>query len=159
MRYNTIRLVCFLLLLVFLPSSHATAGVYVTLEGFEVDKMASIWLIQRFIDQEAKFKFVAKGDKLPAGERFDMPESSLRRTATQSTYEVLLSHYTIKDKLLRYIGKIIHDIEINTWERKRLAQTHEVQLMIGSIIQDADNNEKKIERSTSYFDRLYNSLL
>ncbi|MCI5227822.1 MAG: hypothetical protein D3918_14455, partial [Candidatus Electrothrix sp. AX2] len=70
MRYNAARLICFILLSLCFPSNHATAGVYVTIKGFEIDKLASIWLIQRFIDQEAKSKFIAKGnDKTPAGNR------------------------------------------------------------------------------------------
>ena len=51
--------------------------IWVTRKGIHVDRMASAWLVRRFIDQNAKFKFVpAKGYKPLAGEvRFDMFEA------------------------------------------------------------------------------------
>src|SRR5262249_4789562 len=63
-------------------SAPATLGTlsnrtWVTREGVFVDRIASAWLIRRFIDPEAHFKFVAgKGYRPREGElRFDMFEA------------------------------------------------------------------------------------
>jgi hypothetical protein len=61
---------------------NALAGrVWVTRAGVHVDRIASAWLIRRFIDPDARFKFVpAKGYVPEPGElRFDMRGGRLRR--------------------------------------------------------------------------------
>ena len=32
--------------------------IWVTHKGIQIDRMASAWLVRRFIDEKAKFKFV-----------------------------------------------------------------------------------------------------
>ena len=48
---------------------------WVTWENIGVDRMASIWLIRRWIDKEAEFIFIPIGEMpLPAqSEPFDIP--------------------------------------------------------------------------------------
>src|SRR5262245_4179994 len=57
---------------------------WVTREGVYIDRIASAWLIRRFIDPEARFKFVSgKGYRPKEGElRFDM---SRRNSPTKAT--------------------------------------------------------------------------
>ena len=57
------------------------------------DRIASAWLIRRFIDPDARFKFVpAKGYMPQAGElRFDMFEAEFTHVGDRCTFEVLLA--------------------------------------------------------------------
>ena len=71
------------------------------------------------------------------------------------TFEAILKHYEIKDPNLTYIGKIIHDIEINIWERKVLPETAFVRDRINQIILDSQNNREVMERSARFFDSVY----
>ena len=97
------------------------AETFSTWKGFEVDKCASIWLIKRFIDKNAKIKFFPKGNLITEGIPFDVPEAKLRRYHNMSTFESILKYYNLKDPKLIYIGKIIHDIEVNIWEKKKFS--------------------------------------
>ena len=65
---------------------------WVTRQGVHVDRIASAWLIRRFIDPEARFKFVpAKGYVPEPGElRFDMFEAEFTHEGDRCTFEVLL---------------------------------------------------------------------
>ena len=92
--------------------------IYATWEGFEADKLASIWLIQRFVDPGARVVLHPKGVIISEGEPFDTPDSSITRNFKQSTFESMLDHYKLTDPKLTNLGKLIHDIEINTWETK-----------------------------------------
>lgn len=134
------------------------ALVFSTWEGFEVDKCASIWLIKRFIDKNAKIKFFPKGALIKEGIPFDTPEAKLRRYYNMSAFESILKHYNIKDPILNYIGKIIHDIEVNIWERKVLKETLIVQDEVRKIITKYKNNNEIIEESCNYFDTLYQKI-
>jgi len=94
--------------------------VFSTWDGFEVDKCASIWLIKRFIDENAVIKFFPKGEIIKQGIAFDTPDAIFRRYHNMSTFESLLKHYKLNDPKLIHIGKIIHDIEVNIWKKKYL---------------------------------------
>src|SRR5262249_20673535 len=66
---------------------------WVTRKGIHVDRMASGWLIRRFIDRDARFKFVsAKDYRHEPGElRFDMFEAEFTHEGDRCTFEVLLA--------------------------------------------------------------------
>jgi len=132
--------------------------VFSTWEGFEVDKCASIWLIKRFIDKNAKIKFFPKGDPIKEGIPFDRPEAKLRRYYNMSAFESILKYYNLKDPILLYIGKIIHDVEVNIWERKALKETLIVQDEVRKIITKYKSNDEIIEKSCNYFDILYQKI-
>lgn len=129
--------------------------VFSTWEGFEVDKCASIWLIKRYIDKNGAIKFFTKGEFINEGIPFDTPDAKFRRYHNMSTYECLLKHYRLKDQSLIYIGKIIHDIEVNTWERKIFEETLSIQEAVDQIIRNSINSDEVVEKSCKYFDSLY----
>ena len=72
-----------------------------------------------------------------------------------STFESMLKHYDLRDPRLLYMGKIIHDIEINIWERKVMRETFEVQNTVDTIIMDSKKSSDVIEKSSDFFDLLY----
>jgi hypothetical protein len=133
----------------------AVAEVFSTWEGFETDKCASIWLIKRFVDKNAEIRFFPKGSKISKGILFDVPEARFRRYHNMSTYGAILKYYKLKDPKLIFIGKIIHDIEINVWEKKVLKETSSVQQAILTIIDQSGSPTEIIEKTCRYFDRFY----
>jgi len=132
--------------------------VFSTWEGFEPDKCASIWLIQRFIDSHAIISFFPKGEPINGGIPFDTPDAKFRRYARMSTFESLVQHYNLTCPKLAYIGKIIHDIEINIWERKVMPETISVRDSINKIILETKDNKQIIEKGNKFFDTLYRKL-
>ncbi len=150
-----------MLIMAFYPTdiySESQTRVYATWDIFEVDKCASIWLIKRFIDSKAQIRLYQKGEHIKEGIPFDTPDAKFRRYHNASTYETLLTHYKLEDKHLIYIGKIIHDIEVNVWEKKTLPETRTVQQAVVEIINSSDTSDKIITRSMAYFDGLYKEL-
>src|SRR5436190_16511627 len=87
---------------------------WVTREGVYADRIASAWLIRRFIDPEARFKFVAgKGYRPREGElRFDMFEAEFTHEGDKCTFEALLQRADLKEPALRAIAEIIHDFDL-----------------------------------------------
>src|SRR5262249_30288366 len=84
---------------------------WVTRKGIHVDRIASAWLIRRFIDPKARFKFVpGKGYKPESGElRFDMFEAEFTHEGDLCTFEVLIAKTALEDRALRAIAEIVHD--------------------------------------------------
>lgn len=135
------------------------ALVFSTWEGFEVDKCASIWLIKRFVHKDAVIKFYPRGATVKEGIPFDTPDAKFRRYHNMSTYETLLHHYELKNPKLIYIGKIVHDIEVNVWEEKVLKETPMVEDAVNRIISGSTDNREIIEKSIKFFDSLFEKIL
>jgi hypothetical protein len=55
------------------------------------------------------------------------------------------------------MGKIIHDIEVNVWERKLMPETYLVKEQVNTIISNSIGNTEIIEKSVKYFNALYNT--
>ena len=72
-----------------------------------------------------------------------------------SAFESLLKHYKLKDPKLIYVGKIIHDIEVNIWEKKVLEETLIVQDAVNKIIWNTKDRNEVIQKSCKYFDSLF----
>jgi len=75
-----------------------------------VDRMASAWLIRRFIDPKATFGFVeqpADGD-VP----FDMYTGEFSHHGTSCTFEMLVRRFNIVDPAVARIGEIVHDLDM-----------------------------------------------
>lgn len=129
---------------------------FATWDIFEADKCASIWLIKRHITTEAEIRFFHRDENPPQGILFDTPDAEFRRYHNKSTYETLLEHYGLTDKTLVYIGRIIHDIEVNTWERKVMNETLRVETEVVGIFGNKQP-EKAVKACIEYFDTLYDS--
>lgn len=90
---------------------------YSSWQGIEPDKWATIWLIKRYVSRDAYFLFVLPNSPLPDNSvAFDVPEASIRRSKGHSMFGNLLEERSINSQSLRYIEKIIYDIEVNIWE-------------------------------------------
>jgi len=135
------------------PLSNRT---WVTRRGVQIDRIASAWLIRRFIDQEARFKFVPSSGYQPEpGElRFDMFEGEFTHRGDRCTFEVLLSHAALSDRALSAIGEIVHDIDLKDSKFGREETSGIAHLVAGlSIAHKGD--EQRIERGAAVFDDLY----
>ena len=132
---------------------------WVTRQGVFVDRIGCAWLIRRFIDKDAGFRFVpAREHKPMPGElRFDMFEAEFTHEGERCTFEVLLDHVGLAgDQALRAIGEIIHDIDLKDGKYGRDEAAGIARLISGIAAPDV-SDEQRIERGASVFDTLYGS--
>jgi hypothetical protein len=97
------------------PTLEAYRGrTWVTRKNVHVDRIASAWLIRKFIDPQAKLAFVpGKGYRARQDEvTFDMFEGTFTHVGDRCTFEVLLDVFALKDPGLRAIAEIVHDIDV-----------------------------------------------
>ncbi len=96
------------------PEADYRARCWVTRRGVHVDRIASAWLIRRFIDPEARFRFVdARGYTPAPGElRFDMFEAEFTHEGDKCTFEVLCSRFSLEQPGLGLLAQLIHDIDV-----------------------------------------------
>jgi hypothetical protein len=133
--------------------------VWVTRKGVHVDRIASAWLIRRFIDPEGRFKFVAaKGYRPEPGEiRFDMFDADFTHERDLCTFEVLVERFNISDNALRRIAEIIHDIDLKESKFNR-PETEGIGLVVNAICTKHKEDPDRIDRGTILLDDLYDFL-
>ena len=130
--------------------------VWVTRRGVRVDRIASAWLIKRWIDPDARFKFVAgKGYVAIDHElRFDMFEAEFTHDGDMCTFEVLARLAREDDSALRCVGEIVHDIDLKDGKFGR-PETQGIANLLAGICTGLDDDDRKIERGSALFEDLY----
>lgn len=142
------------------PGSVIRPGTtWVTRTNVHVDRIASAWLIQRFLDEEAKFLFVPSREHHPRkGEvRFDMYQAEFGHEGADCTFEVLLRHSQRQDPALRAIASMVHDIDLRDGKFQRPATAGFEQIIAGICLQHGEDLTR-IARGGAVLDDLYGYL-
>ena len=118
--------------------------------------MASAWLIRRFIDRKARFRFVpAHGNGPARGElRFDMFEGDYTHEGDRCTFETLLQRFGLEDPALAAIAEIVHDIDCKD-EKFGRPERGGVSSLIDGIVRAHAADEDRLRRGAALFDDLY----
>jgi hypothetical protein len=140
------------------PLKNMRGRTWVTRQGVYVDRIASAWLIRRFIDPDARFKFVpAKGYKLAPGElRFDMFEAEFTHQGDRCTFEVLLERAGLQDPALQAIAEIVHDIDLKDAKYGR-DEAAGIASLIAGIARAHPQDEERLAQGSAVFENLYAS--
>jgi hypothetical protein len=130
-------------------------STWVTRAGVFVDRIASAWLIRRFVDPQATFRFVAgrRRDPRPDELRFDMAEAEFTHVGEECTFETLLRRFALTDPALRAIADVVHDID-NKDDRFGRPETAGVSAMLRGIVSAVPTDEGRLERGFVLFDDL-----
>ena len=131
---------------------------WVTRQGVQVDRIASAWLIRRFIDPDARFKFVpGTGYAAQPGDlRFDMFEGEFTHRGERCTFEVLLAESGLDDPALGAIAEIIHDIDLKDGKYGR-DEAAGIRTLISGIASAHNDDIQRLQRGAAVFDDLYES--
>ena len=137
-------------------ASPVRGATWVTRTGIKVDRISSAWLIRRFIDPAARFKFVpAKGYRPIAGElRFDMFQGEYTHEGDRCTFETLLLRFGLTDPALRALGEIVHDVDCKDDKFSRPEAAGIASLIDGLALAYLDDTER-LERGGAVFEGLY----
>src|SRR6185503_13537189 len=129
---------------------------WVTRSGIFVDRIASAWLIRRFIDRDARFKFVSESKRRPAkGElRFDMFEGEFTHVGDRCTFETLLDRFALTDPALQAIGEIVHDIDLKD-EKFGRDDAPGIERVLSAITAANADDDARLTRGAQLFDDLY----
>jgi len=129
---------------------------WVTRKGIHIDRIASAWLIRRFVDPGAAFKFVpARSYRPEPGElRFDMFEAEFTHEGDLCTFEVLLARVRLDDPALRPIAAIVHDIDLKDAKFDR-PEAAGIDRLIAGIAMRHRDDEDRLARGAAVFDDLY----
>jgi len=137
-------------------AAHYHGRTWVTRKGIHVDRMACAWLIRRFIDPAAQFKFVPGKDYKPQpGElRFDMFEAEFTHEGDLCSFEVFLKRMHLRDHALTPIAEIVHDIDLKDGKFGR-SEASGIASLIAGIAQRHRDDETRMAQGGDVFEALY----
>jgi hypothetical protein len=120
-----------------------------------VDRMASAWLIRRFIDPHARFGFAADRnavheDAVP----FDMFGVDFSHQGQGCTFETLCSVFGIQEPAVARIATIVHDLDLKDGKFGAPEGSTVSALIDGLQLAHADD-EDLLTRGMALFDTLY----
>jgi len=93
-----------------LDPAHFQSRRWVTRPRPGVDRMATAWLIRRFVDKDATFAFV----EVPSGPDvpFDMYKGEFSHHGELCTFEVLVDRFRLQNPAVAKVGHIVHDLDM-----------------------------------------------
>ncbi len=90
---------------------------WVTRSHIHVDRVACPWLITRFVDSEAEFVFVPKGEvervaRETGAVPFDVPGAELGHKEGRCSFESIMAKYGLNDAGLVRLARIVHAADV-----------------------------------------------
>jgi hypothetical protein len=118
------------------------------------DRLASAWLIRRFIDPEAVLVWLDKGRDPPVSAvTFGFDGATFRNSRSRVTYEELLASFKLdKDPALMKIGRLVHALEEGG---ARVAEAAGVETLLAGARRRATTDDELLAESEKTFDLLY----
>ena len=119
-----------------------------------VDRMASAWLVRRFIDPKAKFAFAdrASGSDVP----FDMYTGEFSHHGELCTFEVLAERFRVKNAAVTKVGQIVHDLDMKD-SKYNLPEAAAVERMVDGLRALHSDDATLLEHGINMFDALAHS--
>jgi len=131
---------------------------WVTRRNLHIDRLASAWLIKRFIDKRPRFSFVGEEQSVEGGIPFDMFGAELTHHGEDCTFETMIKCFDLSDDAaLGRIAEIVHDIDLkdNKFNRAEAAGLDTVVRSLAKLLKD---DRKLVQQANVIFDGLYSLL-
>lgn len=122
-----------------------------------VDRLATAWLVQRFVDKAPKFVWLGDPKKCPKSALgFDFDGARFTHVGDKVTFEVVAYTFSLDaDPVLQRLGQLVHYIDIGGIPVDEAAG---VQMMVRGLQAQHDNDDGLLAASCAFFDTLYAAL-
>ena len=122
-----------------------------------VDRMASAWLITRFIDPKARFVFAASPGRVPRGALpFDMFGVEFSHHGDRCTFETLCAMFGLDDPAVERLGTIVHDLDLKD-DRYDAPEAATLGALIDGLQASIADDAALLTQGMSLFESLYRS--
>lgn len=117
-----------------------------------VDRLASAWLIRRFVDPQARFLWLSSPDDCPADALgFDFDGATFSHVGSRVTFETLLASFALQDAGLARLGLLVHYLDVGGVQPAEAAGVESVLAGLRAAIPDDD---QLLNAASAVFDGL-----
>jgi len=131
---------------------------WVTRERPKIDRLACPWLILRFIDRDARIRYVPAAEVLVVAASegavpFDIPGVELTHAGPLCSFDAFLAKYHLEDAALARLAEIVRAADTDTLDRSAQAPgLLAISLGLGANIAD---DQQLLEAALPLYDALY----
>lgn len=130
---------------------------WVTRPRPQVDRIASAWLIRRFIDPQATFLFAEPAafpaDAIP----FDAPGVELSHHGEDCTFETLVKRARLRDRRLIHLGEIVHEADLRDGKYPH-EEARGIDAAIRALLAASPDDHQALAHGVAVFEGLYASM-
>ena len=119
-----------------------------------IDRLASAWLIRRFIDPKARFIWLAMPEDCPSEAiGFDFNGAAFTHTGAKITFEILVASFGLTlDAALNRIGALVHFLDVGGIPVPEAAG---LETLIGGMRQRWTDDDELLAEVEKIFDAFY----
>ena len=127
--------------------------VWATRKNVWIDRIASAWLISRFIDRKARFVWLAApADCPPDALGFDFDGARFTHVGSRVTFEVLLASFGLDDPALAKLAASIHYLDVGGIAT---ADAAGIETLVRGVKQRHRDDDDIVRRASAIFDDFY----
>jgi hypothetical protein len=121
-----------------------------------VDRLASAWLIKRFIDSDAKFAWIERPRERPRkAVGFDFDGAEFTHSGGRVTFEVLVAGFGLEhDRALAAIGAAVHFLDIGGIP---VAEAKGLETVLRGARENARTDDELLAQAMKIFDLFYSA--
>jgi hypothetical protein len=137
------------------PASYR-GRTWATRKDLWVDRLASVWLIRRFIDRNAKFAWVDRPPDRPKGSvGFDFDGAEFTHAGNRVTFEMLMTSFGLDDDpALASIGQAVHFLDVGGIP---VADARGLETMLRGIKGKTRSDDELAREAGKVFDHFYSA--
>ena len=119
-----------------------------------VDRVASAWLIRRFIDKKARFLWLDSPGHCPADALgFDFDSAAFTHVGNRVSFEVLLASFGLdQDRGLQRLGAMVHALDVG---EGFVAEASGFEAVLSGVRQRAKDDDELLSELSLVLDALY----
>ena len=127
---------------------------WVTRPRPHIDRIASAWLIKRFIDPDAQFVFAPPAEFPPDAIPFDAPGVELSHQGEDCTFETLLKRARLRDRRLIRLAEVVHEADLRDGKYPR-EEARGIDVAVRALLAASADDHQVLAQGMALFEGLY----
>jgi hypothetical protein len=127
---------------------------WVTRRRPHVDRIASAWLIKRFIDPDATFVFADPREFSTNAIPFDTPGADVSHLGDDCTFETLIKRAGLRDRRLTRLAEIVHEADLRDGKFPR-DEARGIDLVIRGLLPAHSDDHEVLAHGLALCEGLY----
>ena len=127
---------------------------WVTRPRPHIDRIASAWLIKRFIDTDAQFLFAPPAEFPQDAIPFDAPGVELSHQGEDCTFETLVKRASLRDRRLKRLSELVHEADLRDGKYPH-EEARGIDVAIRALLAASPDDHQVLAQGMALFEGLY----
>ena len=127
---------------------------WVTRPRPHIDRIASAWLIKRFIDTDAQFLFAPPAEFPQDAIPFDAPGVELSHQGEDCTFETLVKRASLRDRRLKRLSELVHEADLRDGKYPH-EEARGIDVAVRALLAASADDHQVLGQGMAIFEGLY----